>query len=419
MKGAKANMNGRFTSGRSLRLLATIALVVPLAAACGSSSKSAGSGSAKLHGVVHVGTIVPLTGSSLTFPELASALTATAKYINATGGVGGRELDVTICDDQSNANGAATCARNAVSDNLVAEIGLFSLYNGSITPILESAHIVDFDPAGASGAEIASPYTFSLNPALYGFYIGAGVSMGARCKEPGLIASQGPAASLIQSLVNAGLSKYHEQLAKTVLVPSSITDFTAQATQISQGTDCIEVAESASIGTTIIGNLKQVGAKQRIFGPAGDSLAISVVQQFGSYLNGAVATDFFPPQSSSAWNAYDQAMRRYGGPSDLSSSTAHNSWIALNLFRTIAANVKNLDSNSFYNAAKATTHLQLPGLTPVMNLSRPFAVAKLSGIYNPNVLFETAQNGQLTAIGSGGGFVDITPELQVYGSSSG
>lgn len=75
------------------------------------------------------------------YPQLAAAAAARTKAVNATGGIGARMIELTVCNERYDPNVAADCARLAVSQKVDAVLATWEFFAGTILPILEPAGI--------------------------------------------------------------------------------------------------------------------------------------------------------------------------------------------------------------------------------------------------------------------------------------
>src|ERR1700688_1435170 len=99
-----------------------------LTAACGSSS-TGGANTASAPGItattVTIGSTQPLTGPAAPgYSEIAPAANAYFKYVNAHGGVAGRQINYTVLNDQYDPSQTATLTRQLVlQDQIFADVG--------------------------------------------------------------------------------------------------------------------------------------------------------------------------------------------------------------------------------------------------------------------------------------------------------
>ena len=85
---------------------------------------------------IKVMTVTTLNAAGPTYHNIANTANAYADYINARGGIGGRPLEVTVCDEMFDPAVAAACAREAVEESVVAVVGSFTFFAESIVPVI-------------------------------------------------------------------------------------------------------------------------------------------------------------------------------------------------------------------------------------------------------------------------------------------
>ena len=102
--------------------------------------------------------------SSPTFvvPQVRDAVLLAAKEVNASGGIKGKKLKVIVCNDQNDANVAAQCARQAVTDHVAAVVAQTSLVDAAVVPILQAANIPDIGPLAFSPGDTKSTTTVAF-----------------------------------------------------------------------------------------------------------------------------------------------------------------------------------------------------------------------------------------------------------------
>lgn len=86
---------------------------------------------------IKIGGLIPVTGLGLA-PNLA-ALKASARDVNAHGGIHGRRVEIDECDDRNNPNNAEACARQMVRDGVVATAGTVTTFGELEAPVLDAA----------------------------------------------------------------------------------------------------------------------------------------------------------------------------------------------------------------------------------------------------------------------------------------
>ena len=93
-------------------------------------------------------------------PDTADGAIAAAKAINKAGGLGGRPVQVEVCDTANDPNTAAACGTQAVSDGVVAMVGNLTTYSEQFMPLLVQNKIpsIGLNPAGAADFTSAAAF---------------------------------------------------------------------------------------------------------------------------------------------------------------------------------------------------------------------------------------------------------------------
>ena len=196
-------------------------------AAGGTASAAAGGGSgtsATLSGTpVEVNIVFPETGT-FTFPEMGTAVEAAEKAVNDSGGINGRPLKVNICDTTSatDPNPTIACLRSVTANqNIVAELGDYSLFADIATPLENAAHLVQIGapPLGVSQQELPNAYPLVMpEEEAFGAAL---VKIGAT--NPGLLYIDIPTAQKAFSQINAYLKAGGSSVKLTTSEPAPIT----------------------------------------------------------------------------------------------------------------------------------------------------------------------------------------------------
>ena len=112
---------------------------------------------------IKVMTVTTLNAAGPTYENIANTANAYADYINARGGIAGRPLEVTVCDEQFDPAVATTCARQAVEEGMVSIVGSFTFFAESIVPVIAESGITWFGACcPITPSELTSPYSFNI-----------------------------------------------------------------------------------------------------------------------------------------------------------------------------------------------------------------------------------------------------------------
>src|SRR4051794_6432618 len=88
---------------------------------------------------IKVGLIAPVGVPSFSDPQMVAAARAAVRGANARGGINGQTVQLIYCNDKNDPNLGTACARKMVSEHVVAMIGLNTLSDAMVIPILAKA----------------------------------------------------------------------------------------------------------------------------------------------------------------------------------------------------------------------------------------------------------------------------------------
>lgn len=115
---------------------------------------------------------------NLNLDQARAGVVAHVKVLNEAGGVAGHPIEVIVCNDNFDPNEAASCARRAVDEGVVALVGPASGYASTALPVLEQAQIPYLNGTGAGGViELTSPVSFPLHGGSQAQLMGAGSAL--------------------------------------------------------------------------------------------------------------------------------------------------------------------------------------------------------------------------------------------------
>ena len=389
---------------RTSVVLLAVAMLV-LAVSAGATMAATGSGasakSAAAKGSpISIFQIADSTGPTA-FPVLAATETSIVKAWNATGGIAGHPIKLTVCNGQGTPNAAQACARNAVSAKVAAVVGSFSLGEGAALPVLTAGKI-PYIPADAfNPIEFTAKNSFPIVNAQTPVG-GEGFIAGKKCSSSVIVEPELPTNAVTEAAVNAELKAAGKPAAKVVKVPLVVGDYSVQASQVAHsGAACVLAAMNSTAALSFYPALKSAGSKQRIVGIGGTSVTPEIIGKLGSYLNGTLIADYYPSYQSKPWSAYRTAVGKYGNAKkyDYTSTLAEGSWVALSLFKQAAQQVlasrKTVSAATIQAALASTKVFTAGGLTPNLNFSKPSGIKGQPRMVNTSVWLEKVVNGRI------------------------
>lgn len=391
----------RIRSG-SLVIAASASLVLALAA-CGDDSSSddqTSSNQSFTGDPVTVMTIAPVDTAAINQPEIHDAAKAAAASINNAGGLNGHEVKVINCNDGNDTNKAAECARQAVSENVVAVLGGFTTNGATINPILDQAGIPWIGAPGFSPNELADKNSF---PLLSGAPTFAGIAAKAvkdGCTTVATVLYDTPTTGKAVDLINLGLTAAGGQPATNIKVPTTTTDFGSVAKSAGEA-DCAIIGLPNDQTVAVAKAGESVGVDTRYYILSG-GLNDTVLSQAGKAFEGAGSASNFVVASNPVW---DEAK---ASTDDVDWTGPYNqdTWASYRVFADVMAGQPDITAATVTAAMNGAKDIDAGGLMAPVDFTTEFAVPGLNRVFNRNVVYITADGGEVV---QEGGFEDLGP----------
>lgn len=322
-------------SASALLGLCCVALVAACATTTSPSTSTSASNPAATSsgsgGDIPVGFIGTIQSSAISLPDSGAAVQAHVNQINATGGINGRKIKLTLCDDHYEPTTATECAQAAVQAHDVAVLSTFTAFSAQIIPILQAAKIPLLFAQAAGPGDFTSPISFPRSAAPAGINLALGLALAsAGCKKVGAVVTEIPldytaVAWLKKGLANSGIP--------LVQVQTSLTQasYAAPVNQLlSQGVDCITPETVPTAGPLIVAAVAQSGKKIQI-GSVTAEFSVQALKALGSAADGMILAgqEYLPTDTQVP--AVQQAitgMQKYG-TTPLSTTFGIDGWASV------------------------------------------------------------------------------------------
>jgi len=358
------------------------------------SSTSGGGGQLSGEPIVVMDIATNSTGP-ITYPEIFETAGAYEEWVNSHGGIKGRPLKILTCDDKGDPNESAKCAREAVSDEVVAATG-FSFNSERIEPILNAAKLPWVPISPASEEELNAENSFPIQAPMT-LLIGLGEKSAESCKSPSLVTIDVPSAELSLGLFESGSKAGGGSSAKVVKVPPTAQDYTSQVAQAADGTDCIVTLLGEANLFAFLPALQQGGGTQQIFGLQGN-LNAKVAEKFPEATEGAIIADSWPSLEAPGWSEMREALQQSGANSELEydSLAGLGTWGDLTYITKVVETLPEPSAASFLAAANKITVDLAPIGPKVVQFAKPFTgVPGFARVTTREVAYETIEDGKV------------------------
>ncbi len=351
---------------------------------------------------IKVMTVTTLNAAGPTYKNIANTAEAYEKYINARGGIAGRPLEVTVCDEQFDPAVATTCARQAVAEGMVSIVGSFTYFAESIVPVIAESDITWFGACcPITPSELTSKHAFNIgNQPMYA--VGAvkrAVDDG--CKNINAVIIDG-AQIFIPPMENAA-KVLGIKFGATVILPPTAQDYSAEVAQATKGADCVIAIMSETPFVTWNTAWTQSGTEARQYGPQGNLNQVSAKGNEAS-TDGDIIAGMYPDISSAPWAEYLVALKEGGYDTnelDYNSLGGMGTWAGYVGFTQIAEKIEgDITAKSFFEAASKTSSLDLNGMVPVLDFTKEWTdgLKGYERLFNRSVVFSKLENGKVVPL---------------------
>jgi ABC-type branched-subunit amino acid transport system substrate-binding protein len=385
---------------------AAAAVAVLALAACGSSSSSssaAGATSSKSTGsTITVGSAIAVNSPVLNDAERKAGIQAAIADINAAGGIAGHQVKFDFCDTQYTVNGEINCARQMVSDHVVAVINpdFLADQTGEAYKILAQAGIPVVGDSGLSPAGMASPNSFPLAGGLPGWVWGADDNaIKAGANKIAVVADTNPSSQFAGRLAVAGLAAAKIKPAAIVTADgtSDPTFSSAAAKATAGGVNGVVVAIAPLSLPKFIVAVRQAGYKGVI-----SSLSAIVPNQIITALKSAADGILLTSQTAQVTDTANAGVSKFLAdmkqyqPSAALDERTETGWAAAMLFSKAAASLTSFSAATVMQAMKSVStpiDLQIIGPWKSAGAASPIKLFPQLG-FNPTVSYGVIKGGQ-------------------------
>ena len=386
-------------STRRAFVLGAVSIASLPALLLGGCSSSSDSG----RGDISVTFIGSTNSPALSFPEAADGARAAIEAANASGGIAGRHLVLTVCNDHNQPSQAAACAQSAAQARSVAVVGGITVQAASITSVLEQANILYTGQTGVNPSDLSSPISFPMEAGTQTVRSLGAEAVAAGCRSTYLITSNLAPSISSTNVEKAAILAAGGKVAGETLTPVPATDYSpAVGSALSSGAQCVtpavnggpEIVKLMPVLRHMAPNLKVI-ASAPIF-------PNEVVDALGPLADGVLVTNSNVLPSSDSKipgiRSFLSEMKAYAPHANIGSFSLI-SWLGA---RVIVDRLKTLhesiDARALLNSFRTDSHVNTYGIVDNLDFSRPGQVPGFPRLFNTHYVVYSIRHGSFVLL---------------------
>jgi branched-chain amino acid transport system substrate-binding protein len=354
------------------------------------------------------------------YPDIEAGAKAAVKAINDAGGVNGRKLEFTFCNDQADANKSVACARQAVQDKAAAVVGQVSLYDAQTLPLLESAGIPSIGlTTPGNEVDVTSKASFPFSAGTFSDYVALpdGLKQ-AGSKKIAVAAADLPSAIAGGELVGKGTKAGGLAWGGIVKIPpTGVTDYAPYAQKLkATGADAIVLVTTPAQTQAIVKASQALGMKI-LWGHHTISFGESEAATLGDAVEGMILSGPNPSYrdtSNPGIQEFDDQMKAAGFTKPILYRTAGiNAWLSVYAVAELAKKVDgDVTAASLGTALASASDIDLKGIA-TWSPSKP-GPSKYPRVSQSKIYFQKIEDGK--TVDAGIDPVDAMPLLESGGN---
>lgn len=373
---------------RTLAATSAALLLSATAAGCGDDAASEQSGDA-----IRIMSIAP-TGTQAVNFETAKVIQAYIDDLNERGGIGGKDVELIVCNDKYDPNEATNCAAQAVDEQVAAVVGGFSGFEGDIIKILEQGSIPWIGSLGNTADTLTNEHSYPVwsGPLAFGSLGGVAAQT---CESTTPVYLDTSSAAGIVAFADSAMKQAGKEFNKPVKVAQTTVDFTSVAQGL-KGADCALVALPTGMYAPLVSAMEQLKVRTRLLTTAA-VFDNAVVGEFPETLEGSVVSGYYPHVDDAVWA---DAVAAVPSELDMSGAVLQNSWVSMKVFDEVASAVEgDVTASTLTEALNAASAVDTGGLTPTIDFTNPLPMPDLARLFNTTAVNFAATDGKLVQQG--------------------
>jgi ABC-type branched-subunit amino acid transport system substrate-binding protein len=388
-----------------LPAVAAVAALSLLSAGCGGASSGSGTSASKAP--IKIGVIVPENTQIYNAPDIVTAMRAAAYAENKAGGLNGRKIVVDFCNEEANPNQATACARQMVSDGVVATDYTLSVSQAGpqIDAILQAAGIPQVMEGAITPAEYTSPDNYIGFPGLPYEYACAEQLLAAKGHHRLFVfVDEGSTGQATIAAAKTIAPKVGLTVVGSATIPFTAADYAPFIADVQAAkADAVLFSVAENQAEALITTAHSQGSDVT-FATNQEEIGPTALTTLGSKATGLLVCSGTPPLTGAGQvpgvqtyinqvNAYHAAT---GDPAATPSTMRNNAmvaWVGMQAIFAIGKGIPGLTASSLKQALETVKDVKLPIVPPWTPSQK--GITSFSAISDPWTYQMIDQDGQL------------------------
>jgi ABC-type branched-subunit amino acid transport system substrate-binding protein len=333
---------------------------------------------------VKVGMITAITGPIAANPDVKDAMEASIAAFNKRGGAGANhaKMQLDVCDTKGDANGEVACARQMVSDGVVATLDDLTYNNpAGVVDVLEAAGIPRIGLGPTDISEFTSKVSYPISAGIIAAYVGTAVGFKQDKNDKiCLIRTDASTGATFKGFLTPMFNAVGVDIVCDVAVATGATDYAPYIAEAQRSNpEAILISHSDSVTTQLIAAMQQLNQNIPLGGNPG-SFAKETLNKYSDLLKGTVMSESFPyPNKENQKNfpglkQYFKDMEASGKKNlQYANLKASNlaAWIAVLGFVNTTKDLTSFTAPNVVQALQSAKDVDMMGLTPPWTPSTP------------------------------------------------
>ncbi|MFI1208689.1 ABC transporter substrate-binding protein [Streptomyces sp. NPDC020802] len=363
-------------------------------------------------------------------PGMPAMARAYARWINAQGGINGRRLEVLTCNDHNDTVAAASCARRAVEENVVAVVGSYSQHARSFFSPLEAAGIPYLGGYGVTDDEFTSPLSYPVNGGQPSLLAGLGQQLARTCGPVTLVRPDTVAGDELPVLLDSGLTSGGHSVSVDQRAAEDASEYAGHAQRALRRVSANPLEEGCVVPAlgdrtnTFMDSFRRAREDYPTVHTASvlGSVDQSMIDATGRTYEGSYVTGWYPASSDKRWKPMREVIRKeaFGDNRiDVADPGVQTTWVAYTALRKAVESLGDgeVSSRTLRRTLDEGLKIDTGGLTPTLSWSFQdlIGASGFPRLVNSDVTFQVVREGRLVTERKG--FVNVSKVLEKTGAS--